>query len=244
MNVRQDPTVRRSWPASLGARQPFRWLVLGGFVVLFVGFFASLAKVEFPSPFTARLAAVTVRFYERGKQREVTGNTLQLWPLVRQQRLAYFVTVHRFSPRYIPVISQSLLSWLCLWAAAGLVGLVLRCSMSSSCWWQLGGWLGCLFVGRLLQAISVSTWVWLPDERPTFINALVDMALGLPLPAATYAALFWRASFWLFATSLLPISLFFVLRLAWCCSTSKAFAGTLLTILLASALYRLVTFGE
>lgn len=244
MTVRQDATIRRSWTASLGAWHPSRWLVLGGLAVLFVGFFASFAKVEFPSPFTARLAAVTVRFYEADKQREVTGNTLQLWQLAQRHRLAYFVTVHRFSPRYIPVILQSLLSWLCLWLAVGLVGLALRCPIPSSRWWQLGGWLGCLFAGRLLQAISASTWVWLPNERPTFLNALVDMALGLPLPSTAYAALFLRISLWLLSTLLLPVSLFFLLRIAWCCSKGKAFAGTLLTIPIASALYRLVTFWE
>jgi hypothetical protein len=42
----------------------------------------------------------------------------------------------------------------------------------------------------------------------------------------------------------LPISLFFVLRGTWRCSTGKALAGTLLTILLASVLYRLATFWE
>ena len=220
------------------------WLFVGVLPVLMAGFVASLARVEFSSPFTARLTTATVRFYEAGKQREVTGNTLQLWQLAQRRRLAYFVAVHRFPPRYIPTILQSLLGWLCLWLAAGLVGLALRCPMPSSHWWQLGGWLGCLFVGRLLQAISASTWLWLPDERPTLLNALVDMALGLPLSAATYAALFWRASFWLFATLLLPISLFFVLRGAWRCSTGKALAGTLLTVLLASILYRLATFWE
>jgi hypothetical protein len=244
MTPHRKAVAFRPWSDLLPKGSQARWLLIGGLIVLVVGFIASLARVEFSSPFTARLAAVTVRFFEAGKGREVTGNLFQLWQLAQRHRLAYFVTVHRFPPRYLPVILQSLLGWLCLWLAVGLVGLALRCPMPSLCWWQLGGWLGCLFIGRLLQIISVSAWLWFPHERPNLLNALVDMALGLPLPSTAYAALFWRISLWLLSTLLLPICLFFLLRIAWHCSKGKAFVGTLLTIPLASVLYRLATFWE
>ncbi|GBC98545.1 hypothetical protein HRbin17_01058 [bacterium HR17] len=229
--------------ASLPAGSPAsgsKWAIaLGVAIVIATGVIAAHGRVSFPSLLSTRLEAVSVQFYDVQTGQPVEDGLLRLWRLAQEQRLAYFVSVMRLPPRYGWGVMQSVLGWLCLWFAAGLVGLLLRCPLSLAAWWQLGAWIAVLALWRLVQAIAVSAWLWLPAGRPDLINALVDIALGAPPSFAKTAAVLLRGSLWLLAPVAHVLCLFVVLRKKWQCRLAKAVSGTMLTVLLAQGAYAL-----
>ncbi len=146
-------------------------------------------------------------------------------------------------PNYLVGVLQSLLSWLSLWLAMGLTGALLRRPLTTALWWQIGGMVGCLFIWRLLQALSVSYWLWLPKGQPTLVHALsetlVKMALGEPVTFQLVLAFLWRALFWVLTGALFFASLFFAVRSAFRCSRLTALLGFVITCIAARCIYAL-----
>lgn len=210
------------------------------------GMIGGAGRVEFATPFTARLQAVTVTFYHSATG-EPLSNVLRLWQAVKERQLTHHIQAFEMPPTYLVSTLQSVLSWLSLWLAMGLTVILLRRPLTTTLWWQIGGMVGCLFIWRLLQAISVSHWLWLPNGQPTLVDAisdmLVKMTLGATVPSALLWAFLWRALFWLLTGTLFFISLFFVVRSSFRCSKLTALLSVVITYIAARWIYALATWN-
>lgn len=209
-------------------------------IVAATGIISALARVELASPFTARQAAVQVIFYdETGKV--INPTPAQLFPLAFQRRLGYQAEIYRPKPEFLRTSLQSLLAWLSLWLALGLTVWVVNRSLTTSQWWQIGSIAGWLLTWRLLQALSVSCWLWLPNWRSDLITALLDLVQGYPVPENLMWAVLWRGILWLSMGVAAFVHIFVVLRRSFGFSRPKSFFGLAAVYLFARLIYVLST---
>ncbi len=221
-----------------------RWsFVITVALVLATGVVAGFGRVEFASPFLARQASVQVVFYDSVTGNEVAPNPAALLPLALEGRLGHQVNIFSAPPLLLESTLQSLLAWLCVWVALGLTGWLLRFPLDTTRWWHLGVAAGSLSLWRLLQAISISHWLLLPQGRPDLVTALLDFTMGIAAPTPLLWAVLWRGAWWLMAGLALFVHLFLLTRAQWRCSMGKAFLATLLAYLFARGLYWLATFA-
>lgn len=215
-------------------------LAIAVVIVVATGIIAALARVEIASPFTARQAAVQVSFYdETGKA--VNPNPVQLLPLALQRRLGYQAEIYRPQPEFLRATLQSLLAWLSLWLALGLTVWAFNRSLSTPQWWRAGSVSGWLMVWRLLQTLSVSCWLWLPNWRSELVTALLDLVQGYHVPANLLWAVLWRGTLWLLMGAATFVHMFVSLRRSFGLPRFKAAVGLIATYLLARLIYVLST---
>lgn len=209
-------------------------------IVAATGITSALARVEIASPFTARQAAVQVLFYdETGKI--VNPNPAQLLSLALQRRLGYQAEIYRPKPEFLRTSLQSVLAWLSLWLALGLTIWVFNRSLTTLQWWQIGSIAGWLLIWRLMQALSVSCWLWLPNWRSDLITALLDLVQGYSIPENLLWAILWRGALWLSMGVAAFVHLFFAFRRSFGFSRPKALLGLAAVYLLARLIYVLST---
>lgn len=206
-------------------------------LVIATGLVAGLGRVEFPSPFIARLRAMPVTFYDVRTREPLPNNPFLLWGKAMRGQLGYWVRVVKMPPDFLLPVLQSLFGWLSLWLAMGLTGSLLRRGFLSPLWWRLGSSVGFLFALRLTHVLAASHWVWIPDWNPLFIQALVDMLLGISVPPSLLWAVMARGLFWLLTALSFWLGTFFVLRFAFRLSKGQTFIGGLLAYLLSRLFY-------
>lgn len=215
-------------------------LVIAALIVAVTGFISALARVEIASPFTSRQTAVQVSFYdETGKV--VNPNPAQLLSLTLQRRLGYQAEIYRPKPEFLRATLQSVLAWLSLWLGMGLTFWIFNRSLTNSQWWGIGSIAGWLLSWRLLQALSISCWLWLPNWSSNLVVALLDLVQGHPIPAKLLWAVLWRGAIWLLTGIATLIHLLIILRRGFGFSYPKAFAALIAIYLLARLIYALST---
>lgn len=210
-------------------------------VVIATGMIAGSARVELASPFTARQSAVEVTFYDGETGQVINPSASQILPLALQGRLGYLAEIYRLPPNYLKSVLQSVLAWLSLWLALGLTILVLKRSLGGYDWFKVGSIAGWLMFWRLLQAVSVSCWLWLPNWRSDLVVGLLDLVQGHPVPADTVWAVLWRGALWLVMGIATFVHIFSVLRRGFNCTRLTSLLGLLMTYLLARLIYSLST---
>lgn len=210
-------------------------------VVIATGMIAGSARVELASPFTARQSAVEVTFYDGETGQVINPSASQILPLALQRRLGYLAEIYRPSPNYLKSVLQSVLAWLSLWLALGLTILVLKRPLKGHDWFKVGTIAGWLMFWRLLQAVSVSCWLWLPNWRSDLVVGLLDLVQGHPVPADMVWTILWRGALWLVMGIATFVHIFFVLRRGFNCTRLTSLLGLLMTYLLARLIYSLST---
>ncbi len=238
----QQEVVPQNLPRTFSL--PFKSLLVALGIVLATGLVAGWGRVEFASPFLARQAAVKVTFYDSLTDQVVPTTPATLLPLALDRRLGHRVDIFSIPPPIGLATLQSLLAWLCVWVALGASRWVLRLPFTSSLWWQLGVTSGVMSLWRLLQALFISHWLWLPGGRPDLVAALLDLTMGMSVPSPLLWGVLWRGAGWLLMGLGMIGHLFFVFRWQWQCSRRKALLGTLLTFLIARLLYALPDLVE
>jgi hypothetical protein len=183
---------------------------------------------------------VQVSFYdETGKV--VNPDPAQLLPLTLQRRLGYEAEIYRPKPEFLKATLQSILAWLSLWLALGLTFWVFNRSLTTSQWWRIGSTAGWLLIWRLLQALSVSCWLWLPNWRSDLVIALLDLVQGHPIPTNLLWAILWRGTIWVLTGIATLVHIFILLRRNFGFSYPKAFVALIAVYLLARLIYALST---
>jgi len=237
----QDQTVHENRKAlHRPASFPFLIAIV---VVMGTGIISAFARVEIASPFTSRQTAVQVTFYDGETGKVVNPNPAQLLPLALQRRLGYQAEIYRPRPEFLKATLQSVLAWLSLWLALGLTVWAFNRSLTTSQFWQIGSISGWLLIWRLLQALSVSCWLWLPNWRSDLVLALLDLVQGHPVPTNLLWAILWRGTLWLLIGLASLIHIFIALRRSFGFSRLKALLGLVSVYLLARLIYVLAT-GE
>ncbi|MCX7642264.1 MAG: hypothetical protein N2116_00435 [Armatimonadetes bacterium] len=231
--VREDrKDFRKSIALNLG---------IAAVIVLATGIISALARVELASPFTSRQAAVRVLFYDGETGKVVNPNPTQLLPLAVQRRLGYQAKIYRPKPDFPRTTLQSLLAWLSLWLALSLTVWGFNRSLSTSQLWQIGSVAGWLLFWRLLQALSISCWLWLPNWRSDLVIALLDLVQGYPIAENLLWAILWRGALWFLTGVATFVHIFASLRRSFGFPRSKAFLGLIAVYLLARLIYFLST---
>lgn len=222
-------------------KHPLLRFAFAFFVVIAAGLISGAARVEIASPFTARQAAVQVIFYDGETGEVIDPNAVQLLPLALQKRLGYQAEIYRPKPNFLKATLQSLLAWLSLWVALGLTVWVIKRSLVTPQWFQIGEIAGWLMVWRLLQSVSVSCWVWLPNWRSDLVVGLLDLVQGHPVPADLAWAVLWRGAIWLTMGIATFVHIFIALRRNFAFSRLASLLGLLATYLVARLIYVLST---
>jgi hypothetical protein len=210
-------------------------------VVVAAGLISGSGRVEIASPFTARQAAVQVIFYDGETGEVIEPNAIQLLPLALQRRLGYQAEIYRPKPDFLKATLQSLLAWLSLWLALGLTVWAIKRSLVTLQWLQIGEIAGWLMVWRLLQAISVSCWVWLPNWRSDLVIGLLDLVQGHPVPSNLAWAVLWRGAIWLAMGIATFVHIFIAFRRKFAFSRLVSLLSMLATYLVARLIYALST---
>lgn len=216
--------------------------LMASIVIVFVtGFVVGISRVELSSPFNARQAAVQVFFYDGLTGKYISPNPALLLSLSLQKRLGYEAEIYRPSPNFVRSILQSLLSWLSLWLALGLSFWLFKRSLSTSKWFQIGAIAGSLVIWRLLQALTVSYWLWLPNWRSDLVIALLDIVQGHPVQAHLVWAVLWRSFLWLLTGLATFVHIFFVMRRTFQLPFHLSLLGLIVTYMAAWLIYALST---
>jgi hypothetical protein len=210
-------------------------------VVVAAGLISGSGRVEIASPFTARQAAVQVIFYDGETGEVIEPNAVQLLPLALQRRLGYQAEIYRPKPDFLKATLQSLLAWLSLWLALGLTVWAIKRSLVMLQWLQIGEIAGWLMVWRLLQAISVSCWVWLPNWRSDLVIGLLDLVQGHPVPSNLAWAVLWRGAIWLAMGIATFVHIFIAFRRKFAFSRLVSLLSMLATYPVARLIYALST---
>ncbi|MCX7967502.1 MAG: hypothetical protein N3B10_03315 [Armatimonadetes bacterium] len=216
-------------------------LVIAAVIVLAAGIISALARVEIASPFTSRQAAVQVFFYDVETGEIVNPNPAQLIPLALQRRIGYQAEIYRPRPEFLRVTLQCVLTWLSFWLALGLTVWFFNRSLTIPQWWEIGSTAGWLLVWRLLQSLSISHWLWLPNWRSDLVTALLDLFQGYPIAADLLWAVLWRGLLWLLMGVASFVHIFVVLRRNFNLNIPKALIGLVAVYLLARLIYVLST---
>ncbi|MCS7192845.1 MAG: hypothetical protein NZ937_07690 [Armatimonadetes bacterium] len=210
-------------------------------IVVATGVVIGVARVELASPFTARQDAVQIVFYDDLTGEHVDPNAIQLLLLTSKKRLGYMVEIYRLKPNFLGGILQSLLAWFSLWLAMGFSLWLIKRSLKTAQWWQIGFLTGLLMVWRFLQALSVSHWLWLPDWRPDFVVALLDIVQGHSVQAPLVWGILWRGTIWLLTGLATFIHIFWASHRIFELSHSASFFNLLLTYIVSKIVYFLST---
>lgn len=210
-------------------------------IVVATGITAGAARVELPSPFGVRQAAVQVFFYDGLSGEYISPNPGQLLSLTLQKRLGYEAEIYRPKPNFVGAILQSLLAWLSLWIALGLSVWLFKRSLTTSQWWHLGSMAGSVMIWRLLQALTVSCWLWLPNWRSDLVLALLDIVQGYPVSANLVWPVLWRGSLWLLTGTATFVHIFIALRRSFSLSCRGSLASLAITYFAARLIYTLAT---
>ncbi len=210
-------------------------------IVIATGVVVGASRVELASPFTARLVAVQVFFHDGVTGKYVNPNAVQLLPLALQGRLGYEAEIRRQKPNFVPAIFQSLLAWLSLWLALGLSLWLIKRSLTTYQWWQIGLLTGSLMIWRLLQALTVSCWLWLPHWNLELVIALLDILQGRPVPTHLVFAVLWRGSLWLLMGIATLIHILAIMQRSFEFSRKASLLGLIVTYIFAKLVYALST---
>jgi hypothetical protein len=184
---------------------------------------------------------VQVIFYDGETGEVIEPNAVQLLPLALQRRLGYQAEIYRPKPDFLKATLQSLLAWLSLWLALGLTVWAIKRSLVMLQWFQIGEITGWLMVWRLLQAISVSCWVWLPNWRSDLVIGLLDLVQGHPIPSNLAWAVLWRGAIWLTMGIATFVHIFIAFRRKFAFSRLVSLLSMLATYLVARLIYALST---
>ncbi len=204
--------------------------------ILLIAVIASLGRVHLGGPFFSQLDGLVVSFADGQTREDVTGNTLRILKLALEKRLSYRLEVWRGPLQFGKTLLQATVGWLILFVILFIPTRFISKGWRSRLSLPLAT--SALVTNRLFEVLSSSAWIWLPGWNTVYVDGLIRLSLGLPLPDHVFVPLLIRMVFWILAKVETLVFLAVLVHFLW----RRRFFATVATSVLFLVIAQLAHF--